>query len=72
MRPTAHGNVRCEPIRQGEGDAPLFSVIVPTYQRPEFVARAVRSILHQTIESFECRQAAGQPRERHEHAIIRR
>lgn len=46
--------MRREQSRQGEGEDPLFSVIVPTYERPEFVARAVRSILRQTVESFEC------------------
>jgi glycosyltransferase involved in cell wall biosynthesis len=33
---------------------PLFSIIIPTYDRPEFLKQAVQSILSQTIEDFEC------------------
>lgn len=36
------------------GAAPLFSVIVPTYGRPQFLAEALDSILCQTVEDFEC------------------
>ena len=35
-------------------DDPLFSVIVPTYQRPPFLLEALDSVRRQTIESFEC------------------
>lgn len=34
--------------------APLFSVIIPTYGRAEFLHTAVASVLHQTIDDFEC------------------
>ena len=33
---------------------PLFSVIIPTYRRPELLAKAVRSVLAQTINDLEC------------------
>lgn len=33
---------------------PIFTVIVPTYQRPELLAETVRSVLQQTVEDFEC------------------
>jgi glycosyltransferase involved in cell wall biosynthesis len=33
---------------------PLFSIIIPTYDRPEFLKQAVESVLNQTIEDFEC------------------
>jgi glycosyltransferase involved in cell wall biosynthesis len=33
---------------------PLFSVIIPTYGRPEFLAEAVASVLAQTVDDFEC------------------
>jgi glycosyltransferase involved in cell wall biosynthesis len=33
---------------------PLFSVIIPTHDRPEMVREAVDSVLAQTIEDFEC------------------
>ena len=33
--------------------APLFSVIVPTYGRPEYLADCLASILEQTVEDFE-------------------
>jgi len=33
---------------------PLFSVIIPTYGRPEFLAEAVESVLKQSIADFEC------------------
>lgn len=32
---------------------PLFSVILPTYRRPEMLRRAVRSVLRQTLGDFE-------------------
>ena len=35
-------------------NSPLFSVIVPTYDRPRFLADAVNSILNQTVADFEC------------------
>jgi glycosyltransferase involved in cell wall biosynthesis len=34
--------------------SPLFSVIVPTYGRPRFLAEAVASVMAQTVEDFEC------------------
>jgi len=34
-------------------DAPLVSVIIPTYNRPEFLRRAVESVLEQTYENIE-------------------
>jgi len=33
---------------------PLFSVIIPTYERSEFLAAAVDSVLAQTVGDFEC------------------
>jgi glycosyltransferase involved in cell wall biosynthesis len=33
---------------------PLFSVIIPSYGRPEFLRAAVDSVLTQTVEDFEC------------------
>jgi glycosyltransferase involved in cell wall biosynthesis len=35
-------------------DGPVFSVIVPTYDRPELLAQAVASVLDQTIGDLEC------------------
>lgn len=32
---------------------PQFSVIIPTYNRPEFLRHAVESVLRQTVEDFE-------------------
>src|SRR2546421_13038913 len=37
----------------GGGAAPAVSVIVPTFQRREYVVRAVGSVLAQTYEDFE-------------------
>ena len=34
-------------------EAPLVSVVVPTYDRPQLVVRAVRSVLAQTLEAIE-------------------
>lgn len=34
-------------------DSPLFSVIVPTYNRPEMLKKAIQSILDQTFQDFE-------------------
>ncbi len=36
------------------GDAPLFSVVIPTYGRPRFLAQAVASVLAQTVDNVEC------------------
>jgi glycosyltransferase involved in cell wall biosynthesis len=33
---------------------PTFSVVIPTYGRPEFLAEAVASVLAQTFADFEC------------------
>lgn len=33
---------------------PLFSIIVPTYARPQMLVRAVESVRRQTVEDFEC------------------
>jgi len=33
---------------------PLFSVIIPTYNRPEFLAEAVGSVVSQSVADFEC------------------
>jgi glycosyltransferase involved in cell wall biosynthesis len=35
-------------------DSPLFSVIIPTYNRPEFVRMAVDSVLQQGVDDLEC------------------
>lgn len=35
-------------------NAPLFSVIIPTYGRPEFLAEAIDSVLVQTVDDLEC------------------
>jgi glycosyltransferase involved in cell wall biosynthesis len=34
--------------------SPLFSVIIPTYSRAQFLREAVDSVLAQTVEDFEC------------------
>lgn len=34
--------------------APLFSVIVTTRDRPEALARAITSVLEQTVDDLEC------------------
>src|SRR5262249_44071462 len=46
-----HSGVRETP---GVGDGPTFSVIIPTYGRPRYLAEAVRSVLDQTVGDFEC------------------
>lgn len=33
---------------------PLFSIIVPTYDRRQLLAEALKSIVHQTVTDFEC------------------
>lgn len=33
---------------------PLFSVVIPTYGRPRFLAEAVTSVLAQTVDDLEC------------------
>jgi len=33
---------------------PIFTVIVPTYERPELLAKTLDSVLAQTVEDFEC------------------
>jgi len=33
---------------------PTFTVIVPTYERPELLAETVKSVLAQTVDDFEC------------------
>jgi glycosyltransferase involved in cell wall biosynthesis len=38
----------------GEATIPLFSVIIPTFDRPEMVREAVDSVLAQTVQDFEC------------------
>ena len=35
------------------GDPPTVSVVIPTYKRPTYLARAVNSVLGQTYEDFE-------------------
>jgi glycosyltransferase involved in cell wall biosynthesis len=35
-------------------NGPTFTVIVPTYERPELLAETVQSVLAQTVEDFEC------------------
>src|SRR5688572_26204040 len=34
-------------------DTPLFSVVIPTYARPEFLRLALQSVLAQTVQDFE-------------------
>jgi glycosyltransferase involved in cell wall biosynthesis len=34
--------------------SPLFSVIVPTFGRPRFLEDAIRSVLQQSVDDFEC------------------
>ncbi len=34
--------------------SPLFSVVIPTFGRPAFLAEAVNSVLAQTVDDFEC------------------
>ncbi len=36
------------------GGPPLFSVVIPTYGRPRFLAQAVASVLAQTVHDLEC------------------
>jgi glycosyltransferase involved in cell wall biosynthesis len=33
---------------------PLFSVIIPTYNRPDFLPEAIDSVLNQTVDDLEC------------------
>ncbi|MGH2751086.1 MAG: glycosyltransferase family 2 protein [Actinomycetota bacterium] len=33
---------------------PMFTVIVPTYERPELLAETIRSVQEQTVDDFEC------------------
>jgi glycosyltransferase involved in cell wall biosynthesis len=33
---------------------PLFSVVIPTYNRPDFLPEAIDSVLNQTIDDLEC------------------
>lgn len=33
---------------------PLFSVVIPTYERPKLLSQAVRSVLAQTVSDLEC------------------
>lgn len=33
---------------------PLFSVVIPTFGRPRFLAEAIDSVLTQTVQNFEC------------------
>ncbi|MDQ7857671.1 MAG: glycosyltransferase family 2 protein [Armatimonadota bacterium] len=40
--------------RDDAGGGPLFSVILPTYNRAALLAEAVASVLRQTVEEFEC------------------
>jgi len=35
-------------------EQPLFSVVIPTYQRPRLLEEAVLSVLRQTVSNFEC------------------
>nr|WP_294864305.1 glycosyltransferase [uncultured Pseudogulbenkiania sp.] len=39
--------------KSADESGPDFSIIVPTYNRPEFLSNALRSILEQTYRSFE-------------------
>jgi glycosyltransferase involved in cell wall biosynthesis len=41
-----------DPVSQ-RGPAPFFTVVVPTYRRPEMLGEAVASILAQTFDDFE-------------------
>ncbi len=41
------------PIGHGAG-LPLFSVIIPTYGRQQYLAQAIRSVLAQRVQDFEC------------------
>lgn len=40
--------------RPAGGDRPLVSVVIPSYDRPAFVRRAVESVLEQTYPNVEC------------------
>jgi glycosyltransferase involved in cell wall biosynthesis len=41
-------------VAQHASDTPLFSVVIPTYGRPQFLAEAIASVLAQTEQDFEC------------------
>lgn len=53
-----HQSGETRPDDRLAGDAarndPLFSVIIPTYERGDLLAAAVDSVLAQTVEDFEC------------------
>lgn len=49
-RETAAATTHASPVAS---DAPLVSVIMPTYERPQFLERAVRSVLAQTHRNLE-------------------
>lgn len=38
---------------QSEGATPFFSVVIPTYRRPELLRQALRSVVDQTFDDFE-------------------
>src|SRR5690554_3087136 len=40
-------------MKGGKDIAPVVSIIMPTYNRAEFISAAISSVLRQTYESFE-------------------
>jgi glycosyltransferase involved in cell wall biosynthesis len=42
------------PVQPDESTGPLFSVVVPTYNRPRLLHEAVESVLAQTVDDLEC------------------
>jgi glycosyltransferase involved in cell wall biosynthesis len=41
------------PMRGCPGSAPVFSIVLPTYNRPELLRRAISSVCRQTFRDFE-------------------
>lgn len=51
--PTSVDDKRASAIGGAEGE-PLFSVLIATYARPDYLREAVASVLEQTVDDLEC------------------